>query len=67
MSSASDSPRATPPGNFIRAIIDEDLRTGKYAGRRWGGAPGPAGLHRDALPDPAAIRTRFPPEPNGYL
>ncbi len=62
-------PPASPPnpGNFIRTIVDEDLQTGKYAPRRWGGAPGTAGRHRDAPPDPAAIRTRFPPEPNGYL
>ena len=33
--------------DFIRAIINEDIRTGKYR--------------------PEDIRTRFPPEPNGYL
>jgi glutaminyl-tRNA synthetase len=33
-------------GDFIRDIIEDDLRTGKHAGR---------------------VRTRFPPEPNGYL
>ncbi len=31
--------------NFIEEIVEEDLKTGKYA----------------------SIRTRFPPEPNGYL
>jgi glutaminyl-tRNA synthetase len=53
--------------NFLRNIIDADLATNAYAGRRWGGAPGPARVHAAALPDPARIRTRFPPEPNGYL
>ena len=55
------------PTNFIRAIIDEDLRMQKHAGRRWAGRPGPLVAHREAPVDPAAIRTRFPPEPNGYL
>ena len=63
----SGRPAPPSPGNFIRALIDEDLRTEKYLDRRWGGEPGPAERHRGALPDPAAIRTRFPPEPNGYL
>jgi len=58
---------AAPAGNFVRAIIDGDLRSGKYAPRRWGGAPGPADTHRSGEADPARIRTRFPPEPNGYL
>lgn len=33
--------------DFIRAIVNEDIRSGKYT--------------------PEEIRTRFPPEPNGYL
>ncbi|MFZ3322028.1 MAG: glutamine--tRNA ligase/YqeY domain fusion protein [Usitatibacter sp.] len=53
--------------NFIRQRIDEDLATGKYSQRHWGGEPGPAATHAKAPIDPAKIRTRFPPEPNGYL
>jgi glutaminyl-tRNA synthetase len=55
------------PSNFIRNIIDADLAAGKYASRAWGGKPGPAEVHAGASADPARIRTRFPPEPNGYL
>ena len=56
--------------NFIRHIIDADLKAGKYAARRWSGCPGPAAQQKvgaGTTVDGAAIRTRFPPEPNGYL
>ena len=56
-----------PASHFIRNIIDADLAAGKFAGRRWGGQPGPAAAHAQAPLDAARIRTRFPPEPNGYL
>ncbi|HEX6640509.1 MAG TPA: glutamine--tRNA ligase/YqeY domain fusion protein, partial [Thermoanaerobaculia bacterium] len=36
-------------------------------GRTHAGTPGDAAHHAGAPPDPARIRTRFPPEPNGYL
>ncbi|MDE2160891.1 MAG: glutamine--tRNA ligase, partial [Burkholderiales bacterium] len=62
-------PKAAPPkpSNFLRGIIERDLETGAHAGRRFGGTPGDAAHHRAGPPDPARIRTRFPPEPNGYL
>jgi len=60
-------PQSPSASNFIRAAIDADLASGKYASSRWGGKPGPAKTHEGAAPDPARIRTRFPPEPNGYL
>ena len=53
--------------NFLRQIIESDLEKGAYANRRWGGSPGDAAHHAAGQPDPAKIRTRFPPEPNGYL
>ena len=55
------------PSNFLRQIIEHDLADGSYATRRWGGSPGDAAHHAAGQPDPAKIRTRFPPEPNGYL
>ena len=55
------------PANFLRGIIERDLQSGTYANRRFGGSPGDAAHHAAGQPDPAAIRTRFPPEPNGYL
>ena len=53
--------------NFIRNIIADDLARGTYQPRKWAGQPGPYDLHAHAADDPAKIRTRFPPEPNGYL
>jgi glutaminyl-tRNA synthetase len=53
--------------NFIRNIVDADLAAGKYASRHWSGRPGPGPQQQAGQPDPAKIRTRFPPEPNGYL
>ncbi len=58
---------AVRPSNFLRQIIESDLAEGTYASRRWGGSPGDAAHHAAGEPDPARIRTRFPPEPNGYL
>lgn len=55
------------PSNFIRTIIDKDLKNGRYAQKRWAGRPGPASVQEGAPVDHARIRTRFPPEPNGYL
>ena len=65
--SGEQTPADPQPGNFLRAIIERDLESGTYSARRWGGDPGDAAHHRRGRPDPARIRTRFPPEPNGYL
>ena len=62
------TPDPVPPtSNFIRQAIDSDLESGALAGRAWAGGPGVAEVQRRGAPDPAVIRTRFPPEPNGYL
>ena len=55
------------PSNFLRHVIERDLAAGTYAQRRFAGTPGDAAHHAAGPIDPAAIRTRFPPEPNGYL
>ena len=64
---ADAAAESTKPSNFLRQIIEKDLEQGTYAGRRWGSTPGDAAHHAAGEPDPAKIRTRFPPEPNGYL
>ncbi|MBQ0932921.1 glutamine--tRNA ligase/YqeY domain fusion protein [Ideonella sp. 4Y16] len=55
------------PSNFLRGIIERDLEAGTYDGRPFGGGPGDAAHHAAGQPDPARVRLRFPPEPNGYL
>ncbi len=60
-------PQEASTSNFIRQIVEADLMAGKYEKRRWAGKPGSAVSLEKAPPDPAKIRTRFPPEPNGYL
>ena len=67
MQKPARTPQAPSSSNFIRQIVEADLAAGKFFERRWAGKPGPAKLHAGAPPDKAAIRTRFPPEPNGYL
>ncbi len=66
---AHDPSAPTPPqaSNFLRGIIERDLEAGTWAGRNFGGSPGDAAHHAAGASDPARIRTRFPPEPNGYL
>ena len=56
-----------PSTNFIRNQIAADLARGTYEPRHWAGRPGVYDIHAAGPADPAKIRTRFPPEPNGYL
>lgn len=70
MTSPTDKSGAkTPaaPSNFLRHVIENDLAQGAYSGRKWGGSPGNAAHHAQGMVDPAKVRMRFPPEPNGYL
>ena len=55
------------PANFLRTLIERELQEGVYAQRQWGGTPGDAAHHLAGGTDPARVRLRFPPEPNGYL
>ncbi|MEY3670994.1 MAG: Glutamine--tRNA ligase [Pseudomonadota bacterium] len=64
MTQESSAPITT---NFLRNIIDADLAARKFEGKRWAGGPGPASVQAGGSVDLARIRTRFPPEPNGYL
>ena len=56
-----------PASNFLRNIIDADLKKPEYQVRPWGGRPGGADAHEGAPADPASIRVRFQTEPNGSL
>ena len=69
MSEKAPNHSTTPvaASNFIRGIIDRDLAQGTNASRHWAGEPGDAAHQAKGQVDPAKIRTRFPPEPNGYL
>lgn len=56
------------PTNFLRNIIEADLSEGNNLPRKWSGHPGLySEQEQQGQPDWARIRTRFPPEPNGYL
>ncbi|MEK8032664.1 glutamine--tRNA ligase/YqeY domain fusion protein [Ideonella sp. DXS29W] len=61
------APEAAKPSNFLRTIIERDVAAGTYDQRPYGGTPGDAAHHAAGPTDPARVRLRFPPEPNGYL
>ncbi|MBY0233420.1 MAG: glutamine--tRNA ligase, partial [Burkholderiaceae bacterium] len=67
MSHPNEEAAAVKPSNFLRAIIERDLEQGGLQGRHFAGTPGDAAHHAAGPLDAAKIRTRFPPEPNGYL
>jgi glutaminyl-tRNA synthetase len=64
---AGSAAESVKPSNFLRHVIENDLDQGVYTGRQWGGNPGDAAHHAAGMADPARVRLRFPPEPNGYL
>ena len=53
--------------NFIRAKIEKDISNNLYKNKLWNKAPGNSNHQLKGNLDDAKIRTRFPPEPNGYL
>lgn len=67
MPAPTDNKEPAKPSNFLRQVIERDLEQGTYAQRHWAGGPGDAKTQQAGPLDPARIRTRFPPEPNGYL
>jgi glutaminyl-tRNA synthetase len=67
MSAPAKTDPAVKPANFLRTLIERELQDGVYAQRQWGGSPGDAAHHAKGATDPAPVRLRFPPEPNGYL
>ncbi|MGC3965020.1 MAG: glutamine--tRNA ligase/YqeY domain fusion protein [Rhodocyclaceae bacterium] len=67
MNTPNDKSAPAPATNFLKNIIESDIERGTYAGRHFDGTPGDAASQAHAPVDVAAIRTRFPPEPNGYL
>ena len=67
MSAPSKNEAPPKPANFLRQVIERDLAAGAFAGRHFGGSPGDGAHHAAGAVDAARIRTRFPPEPNGYL
>ena len=62
------APEVAPStSNFLRQTIEADLRNNKFDGKRWQRPPATAQSLANAPVDQARIRTRFPPEPNGFL
>jgi glutaminyl-tRNA synthetase len=53
--------------NFIRAKIEKDISNNLYKNKLWNKSPGNGNHQSKGELDKAKIRTRFPPEPNGYL
>jgi len=53
--------------NFIRAKIEKDISNNLYKNKLWNKSPGNSNHQSKGELDKAKIRTRFPPEPNGYL
>ncbi len=67
MSNTETKETAAQVTNFIRNIIEDDLARNANQPRYWCGHPAPYSEQIQGVADPARIRTRFPPEPNGYL
>jgi glutaminyl-tRNA synthetase len=64
---APAKPIAPAATNFIRNVVAADLAASRFSLRHWNGRPGDGAFQERGGLDAARIRTRFPPEPNGYL
>lgn len=68
MTETKTTDAAVKPVNFIRTLIENDLAENANRPRKWCGHPAPYSVQaQEGTEDVAKIRTRFPPEPNGYL
>ncbi|UOD51320.1 glutamine--tRNA ligase/YqeY domain fusion protein [Orrella daihaiensis] len=63
----TDQHHEASTSNFLRQIIDADLKADRFGDKRWAAPPATARELDKAPIDSARIRTRFPPEPNGFL
>ena len=63
----TDQHHEASTSNFLRQIIDADLKADRFGDKRWASPPATAADLDHAGIDRARIRTRFPPEPNGFL
>jgi glutaminyl-tRNA synthetase len=66
MPNDAKAPESAHITNFIRQPSSA-TSSGQVRAAQVGRRAGPAPKHANAPKDPAKIRTRFPPEPNGYL
>jgi len=71
----TDQHQEASTSNFLRQIIEADIKADRFANKRWARPPATAADLDDVRTDnvvhstidTATIRTRFPPEPNGFL
>ena len=63
----TDQHHEASTSNFLRQIIEADLKVDRFGDKRWASPPAVAKDLDKATVDRARIRTRFPPEPNGFL
>ncbi len=62
-----NTPESAASSNFLKTLIESDLKKLDLQHRTWAGKPGGIDVQHNAPLDTALVRLRFPPEPNGYL